>query len=68
MNSTDIQNREIVALQVIRALDAGVKIVDSIARGDGEWKKRVTPADEAMKELRAFTAKCKEEYEKNGKQ
>jgi len=66
MNNTATQNREALARQVVRALDSGVKIVDSIAKKDDKWRAMVRPADEMVSELYAYAEQCKREDEENG--
>jgi hypothetical protein len=60
MNSEKIQGRNELARQIVRALDDGERIVDSIAKGDGKWKAMTVDAKKASADLHAFAEKCRE--------
>jgi hypothetical protein len=61
MNSEKIQERNELARQIVRALDDGERIVDSIAKGDGKWKTMTVDGRKASADLHAFAEKCREE-------
>jgi hypothetical protein len=57
---TKVQTEDGIARQIIRAIDNGEKIVDSIAKGDGKWKTMTVDARKALADLYAFAEECEE--------
>ena len=58
-------SRDMLAKQVIRALDNGVKIVGDIAKGDmnGKYVSRLRPTRETIDELYKFADECRKDDE-----
>jgi hypothetical protein len=60
-NIVKIQNKSGLARQIVRAVDNGAKIADSIAKDDGNWKKITVDGRKALANLYAFAEKCEAE-------